>query len=92
MRAAVAASTGLVTLYPGPPSNRGASTLVAEFAPPADELGPPPEPIQVASIRLLDLLDQHGMRAIDFLKIDVEGYEAVVIGDVDWKTVRPRSS
>ena len=90
VRAAVAASNGPVTLYPGPPSNRGATTLVAEFAPPADERGPPPEPIQVDSIRLLDLLEEHGMRAIDFLKIDVEGYEAVVIGDVDWKTVRPR--
>jgi FkbM family methyltransferase len=90
VRAAITDRNGRVTLYPGPPSNRGASTLLAELAPSAGEREAVPSPIEVDSRRLMDLLDEHEVRSIDFLKIDVEGYEAVVIGDVDWALVRPR--
>ena len=90
IRAAATDRTGRVALYPGPASNRGASTVVPHLAPPSGEDELPLAPIEVDAVRLMDLLDAHQVPPIDFLKIDVEGAESMVIGDVDWDVVRPR--
>jgi FkbM family methyltransferase len=90
VRAAVADRAGRMTLFPGPSANRGASTLVAELAPSGTSGEPAPAPIEVDTVRLADLLAEHHVAAIDFLKIDIEGFEAVVVPDIDWAEVRPR--
>jgi FkbM family methyltransferase len=39
---------------------------------------------------LRDLLAEHGLSEVDFLKVDVEGAEADVLAGVDWKNARPK--
>jgi FkbM family methyltransferase len=90
VRAAVTDRTGRMTLFPGPAANRGASTLVAALAPSGAGQEEPPAPIEVDTVRLADLLAEHDVTAIDFLKIDIEGFEAVVVPDIDWAQIRPR--
>jgi hypothetical protein len=43
------------------------------------------------TVRLMNLLDEHAVDHIDFMKIDVEGCEAAIINDTDWSVVRPRA-
>jgi hypothetical protein len=42
-------------------------------------------------ITLAELCRTHGLREIDFLKVDVEGAEADVLKSGDWKTFRPKA-
>jgi FkbM family methyltransferase len=90
VRAAVADQAGTMMLFPGPASNRGASTLLAALAPHGEDLEPTPDPIEVVTVRLAELLREHDVTAIDFLKIDIEGFEPVVVPEIDWQAVRPR--
>lgn len=39
---------------------------------------------------LKNVLTEHGVKVIDFLKIDVEGFEKEVIEGNDWKKFRPK--
>ena len=41
-------------------------------------------------LTLADLCEKHGVTAIDFLKIDVEGAEADVLAGNDWTRFRPK--
>ena len=40
---------------------------------------------------LAELCREHGLRDIDFLKVDVEGAEADVLKSGDWKAFRPKA-
>jgi FkbM family methyltransferase len=66
----------------------GLSTLLS-----LDELGPEYRaaswPLQVECVVLDDALAEHGVGAIDFLKIDVEGAEARVLAGLDLRRWRP---
>jgi FkbM family methyltransferase len=56
----------------------------------AQRNGEPPSTRTVAVMPLTDLLNQHCRdRAIDFLKIDVEGWEAQVLKGLDLRQYRP---
>ncbi len=46
--------------------------------------------VQVPVLTLAQVCRDHDVRAIDFLKIDVEGHEAEVLAGHDWNFVRPR--
>ena len=49
-------------------------------------------PMEVRAMALRDILDAHlpvGVRTIDFLSVDVEGYEMHVLASNDWERYRP---
>lgn len=46
--------------------------------------------VEVTMVALKDVFKQNGVRKIDFLKIDVEGFEKDVIDSNDWSKYRPR--
>lgn len=71
-----------------PTGTRGHGTLVREIA----EERAPKESYNVPSMPLSDLLDRHAPvgQDIDFLKVDVEGFEKAVIASGDWKRHRPK--
>jgi FkbM family methyltransferase len=48
------------------------------------------ESYDVPVMKLDEIMAACGDRVIDFLKVDVEGFEAAVLRDVDWKRHRPR--
>ena len=85
--AAVTQTKGRVTYFPTGTRGHGTvdPTLAAERS--AGDAG-----ARVPAITLSDLLDYYGPedRPIDFLKIDVEGWEAEVIASGDWARHRPR--
>jgi hypothetical protein len=47
------------------------------------------EDIAIETIPLKDLLAKHKVKSIQFLKVDVEGYEYQVLQSNDWKKYRP---
>lgn len=68
----------------------GLSSLVSANVANARNLGFEAEPILVSIWTLEQVCDLFvGNRTIDFLKIDVEGYEAEVIAGADWSRYRP---
>ncbi len=87
LRLAVGRERGRVDFHPT--GTRGHGTLDATLAC-ARSNGRPPE--RVRSIPLCDVIALYGPDAgeIDFLKIDVEGWEADVIASGDWTRHRPR--
>lgn len=44
----------------------------------------------VRVVTLTDILDQEGIREVDFLSVDVEGFELEVFQGLDFKRLRPR--
>lgn len=48
------------------------------------------EETPVDTLSLADLLDTHGVKRIDFLQIDCEGYDYEIIKMIDFKTTRPK--
>ena len=68
----------------------GLSTTLAENARTAIELGGKVTTERRPMRSLASLVAEHGIRTIDFLKIDVEGAEADVLAGADWTTCRPR--
>jgi FkbM family methyltransferase len=48
------------------------------------------EQIRVPAIPLSDLLDRHGIKQVDLLSLDVEGYELPVLQGLDLQRHRPR--
>ncbi|MCX7899538.1 MAG: FkbM family methyltransferase [Methylocystis sp.] len=86
IRAAIAEDSQGRHFYPT--GTRGHGTLVQEIA----SERAPKESYLVPSLTLAELIDRHAPagQAIDFLKIDVEGFEKAVIASGDWKRHRPR--
>ncbi len=86
VRAAIAEDAEERHFYPT--GTRGHGTLVQEIA--RDRA--PKESYSVPSLPLCDLIDRYAPagQEIDFLKIDVEGFEKAVISSGDWKRHRPR--
>lgn len=91
VRAAVSDRTGQVVLYEAPEENRGASTLDPEAAKDHQLKGQNFTPVTVGALTLHSLVERYEIDHIDFLKIDVEGHESVIVRSVDWTTIRPRA-
>jgi len=87
---AAGATPGSAKLFEGPPENRGSSTMVAEIADHYRHLGQEFAAIEVPVLTLAQIVDQHVTAPVDFLKIDVEGFEREVLAGVDWSRIRPR--
>ena len=66
------------------------TTTVEDYADNARAYGANVRPVTVSVMTLADLCASHGVDAIDFLKIDVEGAEADVIAGGDWRRYRPK--
>jgi FkbM family methyltransferase len=68
----------------------GLSTTVAAHADAATALGAEFRTVQVPTVSLARLCEEHRLDAIDFLKVDVEGAEADVLRSGDWRRFRPK--
>jgi FkbM family methyltransferase len=66
------------------------STTIEANADKTKSLGVEFQPVKLPMVTLAELCDSHGIEAIDFLKIDVEGAEADVIAGGDWQRHRPK--
>jgi FkbM family methyltransferase len=44
----------------------------------------------VECITLPELIERHGIRQVDILVMDVEGYEVIILSQIDFKKIRPR--
>jgi FkbM family methyltransferase len=88
INAALSDAAGSATLLTNPDS-MGMSTLSPSWAAGA---GAPNGhvPIDVPVRTLADIFSEHGVESIDFLKIDVEGWERQVVAGADWERWRPR--
>src|SRR5262249_4734387 len=87
---AVGAERGRATLYQGPEHDRGASTrrsdIVAGYGTEADSFAT----VQVPVCTLAEIVAEHVDGPVDFLKIDVEGYEHEVLAGTDFSRFHPR--
>ena len=68
----------------------GISTLNQDNADHFTNLGYPSKKITVDVVTLASICEKYCTKQIDFLKIDVEGWEKEVIEGGDWKNFRPR--
>lgn len=85
LNAAVGVGDGRVTFYPT--GTRGQGTLDPRLAAERTDA----QPVQVSQISLGRVLSEYTpAQGVDFLKVDVEGWEAKVLASADWKHVRPR--
>jgi FkbM family methyltransferase len=80
LRAAVGARTGEIEIFPGPTVGESSALRHDAHA----------EGVVVPCFTLAELCRRHAARAIDFLKIDVEGLELDVLSGGDWIAHRPR--
>ena len=101
LRVALGARAGLGQLFveptekpgrpdPDGPIDRGASTMVAELAARYRADGQEFTPIEVPILTLAQVVADHVRGPVDFLKVDVEGFEAEVLAGADWSRFRPR--
>ena len=75
---------------PDAPIDRGASTMVLEFAERYRADGQEFTPIEVPIRTLAQVVAEHVRGPVDFLKVDVEGFEREVLAGADWSSFRPR--
>jgi FkbM family methyltransferase len=68
----------------------GLSTTVETYARAAGAFGAAYRTVQLPTISLAKLCEDHHVGAIDFLKVDVEGAEADVLRSGDWRRFRPK--
>ena len=68
----------------------GLSTTVEELAQKAKAFGVDYQTVRMPVTTLAKLCEDHGLGAIDFLKIDVEGAEGDVLFGGDWTRFRPK--
>jgi FkbM family methyltransferase len=101
LRAALGATPGLGKLFVEPadkrerlgldaPIDRGASTMVPELAERYRADGQEFTPIEVPISTLAQVVADHVSGPVDFLKVDVEGFEREVLAGADWSRFRPR--
>jgi len=86
--AAVGATHGALTFFEF--EAEGISTLSEEFARHFIAQGYACSRRTVEVLTLKELCDAHGLTRIDFMKIDVEGWERQVLEGGDWRRFRPR--
>jgi FkbM family methyltransferase len=98
---ALGATPGLGTLFvepavepeapdPDAPIGRALSTMVPELAARYRAAGQEFTPIEVPVWTLAQVVADHVRDGVDFLKVDVEGFEDEVLAGADWSTFRPR--
>jgi len=92
LHCALGRRAGFAKLYPGPGGNLGLSTLVADiaewhYAHDTDV----PAPVEVEVRTLAEVVEQYAPATVDFLKVDVEGFELDVLAGADWARFRPRA-
>jgi FkbM family methyltransferase len=75
---------------PDAPIDRGASTMVPELAERYRADGQEFTPIEVPIWTLAQVVADHVAGPVDFLKVDVEGFEREVLAGADWSSFRPR--
>jgi FkbM family methyltransferase len=75
---------------PDAPIDRGASTMVLELAERYRADGQEFTPIEVPVWTLAQVVADHVSGPVDFLKVDVEGFEREVLTGADWSSFRPR--
>ncbi len=101
LRVALGASAGRGKLFVEPtekqdgpdldgPIDRGASTMVPELAARYRADGQEFTPIEVPIWTLAQVVADHVRSPVDFLKVDVEGFERDVLAGADWSSFRPR--
>jgi FkbM family methyltransferase len=88
LNVALGRESGELTLHDFSPL--GVSTVDPAIAAEMRERGFPGREVRVPVVTLAQVCRDHGVREIDFLKIDVEGHETEVIAGHDWALVRPR--
>jgi FkbM family methyltransferase len=91
LRCAIGDRAGFAKLYRGPRESPGLATLVPEMAE-AHHAGAHdvPAPVEVEVRTLAEVVDQYAPAVVDFLKVDVEGFERQVLAGADWTRFRPR--
>ena len=91
LRVGVGATPGTLDFHVVPDAP-AMSTFSAEQVTWIEKAGFRTEVTQVPVVTLDALLAEHAAgRTIDFLKVDVEGFEGEVLGGVDWTRWRPRA-
>ena len=75
---------------PDAPIDRGASTMVPEIAERYRADGQDFTPIEVPIWTLAEVVADYVPGPVDFLKVDVEGFEREVLAGADWYSFRPR--
>jgi FkbM family methyltransferase len=87
LQAAVSDQPGPTTLFAFDDRHHGLSTLSPATA---RAVAVPATELVVDTLTLAEVLGEHTRGPVDFLKIDVEGFEAEVIRSGDWAASRPR--
>lgn len=89
INAGVSDAPGALTFFEVP-EKHGWSTFVPQSAKVYRGLGESIIEKRIPVTTLAAVCEQHADRAIDFLKIDVEGFERQAIAGADWRRWRPR--